>query len=145
MRRFLSVLVLLVGTPIALGAHVTVWPRESTPGISERYTVRVPTERQVATTSIKLEIPADVTVSYVLAVPGITADLTREGNRVTAITWKFEVPPGQFAEFVFMARNPKQGSEIVWKIHQYYADGSQSDWTGPPSKSPASVTKLVPK
>jgi uncharacterized protein YcnI len=143
MRRLVLVLGLLVAAPVVLGAHVTVWPRESTPGIIERYTVRVPTERKVATTFVRLEVPADVTVTYVLAMPGVVADLARDGNRITAVTWKFEVPPGQFAEFVFMARNPKQGTEIVWKVHQHYADGTQSDWTGPPSKSPASVTKLV--
>jgi uncharacterized protein YcnI len=145
MRRLTTALVLLVAAPVVLGAHVTVWPRESTPGISERYTVRVPTERKVATTSVRLEVPAEVTVTYVLALPGVTTDIAREGDRITSVTWKFDVPPGQFAEFVFLARNPKQGTEIVWKVHQHYADGTQSDWTGPPSKSPASVTKLVAK
>lgn len=142
---FWFAVLLVAAAPVALAAHVTVWPRESTPGISERYTVRVPTEGKVATTSVRLEVPADVTVSYVLAMSGVVAELARDGNRITSITWKFEVPPGQFAEFVFMARNPKQGTEIVWKVHQHYADGTQSDWTGPPSKSPASVTKLVAK
>lgn len=145
MRRLMVTAALAIAAPVVLGAHVTIWPRESAPGASERYTVRVPTEGKVATTSVKLVVPPEATVTYVLAMPGVTADLTREGNRITAVTWKFEVPPGQFAEFVFMARNPKQGSEIGWKVHQYYADGTQSDWTGPPSKGPAPVTKLVAK
>ena len=145
MHRLLTVFLLLIAAPVMLGAHVTVWPRESSPGISERYTVRVPTEGKVATTSVRLEVPPDVTVTSVLAMPSVVADIVRDGNRITGVTWKFEVPPGQFAEFVFMARNPKSGTEIVWKVHQHYADGSQSDWTGPPSKSPASITKLVAK
>ena len=145
MHRLLTVSLLLIAAPVILGAHVTVWPRESAPGISERYTVRVPTEGKIATTSVRLEVPPDVTVTSVLAMPGVVADIVRDGNRITGVTWKFEVPPGQFAEFVFMARNPKSGTEIVWKVHQHYADGSQSDWTGPPSKSPASITKLVAK
>lgn len=129
-----------------VSAHVTIWPRESAPGASERYTVRVPTEGKTATTSVQLLVPADVTLTYVLALPGVVADITRgDGNRITSVTWKFDVPPGQFAEFVFMARNPKQGSEITWKVHQHYADGTKSDWTGPPSKGPAPVTKLVAK
>jgi uncharacterized protein YcnI len=129
-----------------MSAHVTIWPRESVPGASERYTVRVPTEGKTATTSVQLLVPAEVTLTYVLAMPGVVADITRgDGNRITSVTWKFDVPPGQFAEFVFMARNPKQGSEITWKVHQHYADGTKSDWTGPPSKGPAPVTKLVAK
>jgi len=144
MRRLFTAIVLsVVSASTILSAHVTVWPRESAPGASERYTVRVPTEGKVATTSVRLEVPADVTVTYLLATPGVVAETTRDGNRITAVTWKFEVPPGQFAEFVFMARNPKAGTEIVWKVHQHYSDGTQSDWTGPPSKSPASITKLV--
>ena len=145
MRRLLTAFLLLIAAQVILGAHVTVWPRESAPGTSERYTVRVPTEGKIATTSVRLEVPPDVTVTSVLAMPSVVADIVRDGNRITGVTWKFEVPPGQFAEFVFMARNPKSGTEIVWKVHQHYADGSQSDWTGPPSKSPASITKLVAK
>lgn len=145
MRRLMYAVVLVAAAPAFLGAHVTIWPRESTPGINERYTVRVPTEGKVATTSVRLVVPADVTVTYVLAVPGVVADVVREGNRTTSVTWKFEVPPGQFAEFVFMARNPKQGSDIVWKVHQHYSDGTQSDWAGPPGKGPAPVTKLIAK
>ena len=145
MRRLIIALAFVAAIPALTGAHVTIWPRESTPGISERYTVRVPTEGKVATTSVRLIVPAEVTVTSVLAAPGVTPDITREGNRITTVTWKFEVPPGQFAEFVFLARNPKQGSEISWKVHQHYSDGTQSDWTGPPSKGPAPVTKLVAK
>ena len=145
MRRLLIAVVLVAAAPALLGAHVTIWPRESAPGTSERYTVRVPTEGKVATTSVRLVVPTEVTVTSVLAMPGVVADIAREGNRITAVTWKFEVPPGQFAEFAFLARNPKQGSEIVWKVHQHYSDGTQSDWTGPPSKGPAPVTTLVAK
>ena len=43
-------------------AHVTVRPRESKAGATEKYTVRVPTEGKVATTSVEIEIPAGVTV-----------------------------------------------------------------------------------
>ena len=43
-------------------AHVTVWPQQSQAGGSERYTVRVPTEGQVATTSVELEAPDGVTI-----------------------------------------------------------------------------------
>lgn len=92
-----------------------------------------------------LEVPPDVTVTSVLAVAGVVADIAREANRITGVTWKFEVPPGQFADFVFLARNPKQGTEIVWKVQQFFADGNRSDWTGPPGKGPASVTKFVAK
>lgn len=124
-------------------AHVTVAPRESRPGVSERYTVRVPTEGKVSTVEVELEVPEGVTVSP-MAPAGWTHTLKRTGDRVTAIVWAMEIKPGEFAEFVFIGRNPKTGSEITWKAHQRYADGTASHWVGEPgTRSPAPMTTLV--
>jgi uncharacterized protein YcnI len=125
-------------------AHVTVWPRESQPGTGERYTVRVPTEGQVATTSVELDIPPDVTVTGILVGSGYTYETRREGNRIMAITWKQEIKPAEVAEYVFFARNPKSGREIAWKARQHFADGTSADWVGVEGdRRPASVTRLA--
>jgi uncharacterized protein YcnI len=124
-------------------AHVTVWPRQSPSGAGERYTVRVPTEGQVTTAAVELEIPADVTVTGILIGAGYSYDVRREGNRIVAITWTQEVKPAEVAEFVFFARNPKAG-QITWKAHQRYVDGTSADWVGVEGdRRPASVTRLV--
>lgn len=124
-------------------AHVVVFPQQSQAGASERYTVRVPTEGQVATTSVELEVPAEMTVSGVLVGGGFTYDVRREGNRIVAITWKQEIKPGEIGEFVFFARNPKTG-QIAWKAHQRFADGTAADWVGVEGdRRPASVTRLA--
>ena len=124
-------------------AHVTVWPQQSQAGAGERYTVRVPTEGQVATTSVELEIPTDVAVSAVLVGGGYTYDVRREGNRIVAITWRLEIKPGETGEFVFFARNPKAG-QIAWKARQRFADGTSADWVGVEGdRRPAAVTRLV--
>lgn len=128
----------------ALDAHITVWPRESPTGAGERYTVRVPTEGQVATTSVELEVPADVTVTGILVGTGFTYETRRDGDRIVAITWKQEIKPAEVAEFVFFARNPKSGEQIAWKARQRFADGTSADWVGIESdRRPASVTRLV--
>ena len=133
--------VLLSALPV--WAHVTVAPRESRLGVSERYTVRVPTEGKVSTVEVELEIPEGVTISP-LAPVGWTHTLKRTGDRVTAIVWAMEIKPGEFAEFVFIGRNPKTGSAIVWKAHQRYADGTASHWVGESgTRSPAPTTTLV--
>jgi len=69
-------------------AHVTVWPQQSRAGVAERYTVRVPTERNIPTASIELEVPAAVTVTGILAPAGFAYETRREGNRIASITWK---------------------------------------------------------
>jgi uncharacterized protein YcnI len=124
-------------------AHVTVWPQQSQAGAGERYTVRVPTERQVATTSVELEVPSDVTVSGVLVGAGYTYEVRRDGNRIVAIIWEQEIKPGEVGEFVFFARNPK-AAQITWKARQRFADGTSADWIGVEGdRRPAAVTRLT--
>ncbi|MCM3879985.1 MAG: hypothetical protein ND807_07750 [Vicinamibacterales bacterium] len=136
-------LAVILAYATSLQAHVTVWPRESTAGGAERYTVRVPTEGKVTTTSVELDIPADVVVSGVLAVSGVISDVRRDGDRIVAITWKQEIRAGEVGEFVFFARNP-QGRQIAWKAHQRFADGTSADWVGVEGdRRPASVTTLA--
>jgi uncharacterized protein YcnI len=140
-KNLLFVLVVLL-VPSFASAHVSVRPRESKPGAEERYTVRVPTEGDVATTHVVLEIPSDVTVLEVVPAEGATIDVSKQGSRISAITWRKEIAPKAAAEFVFRARNPKT-TEIAWKAHQHFADGSVADWIGPAGdKRPAAVTKL---
>lgn len=142
--RVTAIAVLLVVGAAAVDAHVTVWPRDSRPGARERYTVRVPTEGQVATTAIEIEVPADVRVTGVLVGGGYTYEARREGDRIVAITWRQEIKPGGIGEFVFFAVNPKSGGQIAWKARQRFADGTSADWVGVEGdRRPASVTRLT--
>ncbi len=143
MKRHLLVGLILLTVPSLALAHVSVRPRESKAGAEERYTVRVPTEGAVATTQVVLEIPAGLAVVEVLPHDGATFETTRQGDRITAITWKKEIPPKASAEFVLRATNPSAG-DLIWKAHQHFADGSIVDWIGVAGeKRPASVTKLL--
>jgi len=126
-----------------LYAHVTVWPRDSRPGAYEKYVVRVPTEGAVATTSVELLVPQDVAIVSMGAPAGFTYELKRTGDRVISIVWTMQIKPGEFAEFPFMARNPKGSEEIVWKAVQHFSDGTSTQWSGPKGdKHPAPVVRL---
>jgi uncharacterized protein YcnI len=141
MRAGVLAIFLVVGATL-VDAHVTVWPRESQPGVGERYTVRVPTEGQVATTAVELEVPADVRVTGVLVGGGYTYEARRAGDRIVTITWRQEIKPGEYGEFVFFAVNPKSG-QIAWKARQRFADGTSADWVGVEGdRRPASVTRM---
>ena len=142
MKKNLLFALIVLLAPSFASAHVSVRPRESKPDAEERYTVRVPTEGNVATTHVVLEIPSDVTVLEVIPADGATFNVTRQGPRITTITWKKEIAPKASADFAFRARNPTT-TEIVWKAHQHFADGTVADWIGPAGdRRPASVTKL---
>jgi len=72
----------------------------------------------------------------------VVEDVRRENDRIVAITWKQEIKPAEYGEFVFFARNPK-AAQIAWKVRQRYADGTSADWFGVEGdRRPASVTRL---
>ena len=128
----------------AAHAHVSVRPRESKPGATEKYIVRVPTEGKVATTSVEVDIPAGVTVEGVEPADGVKSEMKRESGRVVSIVWTVTIDPGANREFTFTAKNPSEGTEIAWRAHQRYADGTSSEWVGVAgSRQPAPVTKLT--
>ena len=143
MRRLVILGTLALALPSFAVAHVSVRPLESKPGVEERYTVRVPTEGNVSTTHVQLEVPAGMIVLEVLPGDGATFETIKQGDGITAIIWRKEIPPKVFAQFVLRARNPSSG-EIVWKAHQHLADGTSVAWIGPAGdRRPAPVTKLV--
>jgi ketosteroid isomerase-like protein len=78
-----------------------------------------------------------------MAADGATFDTEKHGDRIASITWTKAIPPKQSADFVFRARNPVS-SEIVWKAHQHFTDGTTVDWVGAAGeRRPAAATKLV--
>lgn len=128
MRRVIPIAAMAALVPGAAWAHVTVAPREAKRGLEQQYTVRVPTEGQVAT-SVSFEVPEGVTVTDVPHPEGATHEVKKDGNRIVAIIWTNEIPPKQRAEFMFRATNPAAEGQIAWKVQQRFAVGKPSDWT----------------
>ena len=55
--------------------------------------------------------------------------MRRQNDRIAAITYRMNIKPGEFIEVGLVARNPRQGQEIVWTLRQRYADGKVEDFT----------------
>ena len=148
MRIALIVVFVLFAAAAGLSAHVTVQPKESAAGASQRYTVRVPTEMEVPTLWVELEIPAGVNVTDVPKGAGYTVETKTEKGRIVSITWKQEIKPKERAEFFFTATNPAAAS-VTWRAHQQYGGpdgGTMVHWIGVEGdRRPASVTQLVHK
>ena len=144
MRTLLGAALLsLVASPAF--AHVGVSPRESKPGATETYTLRVPSEGGRTTTSVVLEVPEGVTIMSVTAPEGAKHEEKKVGDRVVQLTWTVEIKAGASAQLSFVAKNPTQGDSITWKVSQKYSDNTSSDWVGAPgTRAPAPVTKLIP-
>lgn len=127
-------------------AHITIAPTQSMAGATEKYTLRVPTEGKVATVAAELDVPEGVIVEAVAMPNGWKHEIKRQGDRITGIVWTLTIPPQEFVEFSFVARNPRDKAEVVWTLRQRFADGTVSDWTkGPNGVRPTSMTKLTPR
>ncbi|MFL5297804.1 MAG: DUF1775 domain-containing protein [Phenylobacterium sp.] len=146
MRRSILVLLAALLVPGAASAHVTVWPRQSGLGERERYVIRAPNEKRVATLRIEAQFPPEVRVTSFEQKPGWKIEPRRDAaGAIVGAAWSGELAPDQFAEFGVMAVNPKAGETLTWTFTQVYADGSQVRWSGPPgSATPAPQVRLLP-
>jgi len=146
MKRFLfAVAATLLLSELAL-AHIRIFPTESTVGAREKYTMRVPNEKQVPSSKIEGEFPAELQVYDFEFKPGWKIDFKKndKGNIIGA-TWTGKIQPYEFVEFGMLAINPKQGANLTWKFIQYYDDGTKEEFTGPVgSRLPSPVVTLKP-
>jgi uncharacterized protein YcnI len=142
--RFSFAVTVLVAAVGAAYAHVRVRPSEALSGASEKYTVRVPNEKTVATVEVQVEFPAGVQVSAVDEKAGWRLEEKRSGGKTVGAVWSgAHLAPKEIVEFTFTAQNPNEETTLVWKAVQIYEDGSRSEWTGPAgSRSPAPTTVI---
>jgi uncharacterized protein YcnI len=126
-------------------AHVVVSPEVVTAGDYETLTVSVPTEKEVPTTKIRVEVPEGFLLSGVQPVPGWEHSFEEKGGIVTAVTFSGgEIRPREFQQFLLQAQAPEEPGEYPWKAFQTYEDGSVVEWSGAPdSEEPASVIEVV--
>lgn len=144
MRTVCAAALLLV-VPALAQAHVSITPRSSAAGATEKYTVRIPTEGKVATVAAELDVPEGVIIETLQAPAGWKHVVTRAEDRIVSIVWQADVKPGEFIEVAFVARNPRSAARIVWTLRQRFADGTVTDWTnGPQGVRPTAVTQLAP-
>lgn len=132
----------------ALWAHAVVQPATSTTRAYKTYALRVPNEKDVPTTRVVIEFPAEVFVVSFAEVTGWELSVERDGTgRAVAATWSGELTPHRFVELPFVAVNPAEPTTLVWEVVQVY-DGPAGEetvsWSGPAdSEFPASRTVVV--
>lgn len=126
--------VAFVGASSAV-AHVDVLPSEVTAGEPERFTIRVPSERDLDTVSVQVLFPPQVTVYAVRPIAGWTAQiLLRPDKRTRGVVFRGgRIGEGEFQEFDVLG-TPQEAGTALWRTRQTYADGVVKPWTGPPEK-----------
>lgn len=138
-------------------AHVVVKPAEVVTAGFQTFTVSVPNEKDLPTTSVKLVLPVGLEHVSPTQKPGWSIEVEREGSgeeaMVKSINWGGNTVEAGFRdEFTFSAKVPAKPAELQWKAYQTYADGTVVAWdkAGEDDRDqeggnsgPFSVTKVV--
>jgi uncharacterized protein YcnI len=142
-QRLLVATIAAICTQLAF-SHIRIYPTESTLGAREKYTMRVPNEKQTATIRVEGEFPPEVTVYDFEFKPGWKIDFKKDDKgKIVGAVWNGKIAPYEFVEFGMLGINPKEGANLVWRFVQYYEDGSKEEFTGPVgSRFPSPVTAL---
>jgi uncharacterized protein len=158
--------VAMLAVPAAAQAHVTLQPNTAPAGGFVVLDVRVPTERDNASTAkVDVQFPAGFASASYQAVPGwrvrvikkklATPIQTDDGpitEGVSRMVWTRTnraggIKPGQFQDFPISVQIPgKAGDKLTFKALQTYSNGEIVRWIGAPgSDSPApQVTVIAP-
>jgi uncharacterized protein YcnI len=150
--------VAVLAVPAAAQAHVTVQPNTAPAGAFTVLDVRVPTERDNASTAkVDVQFPAGFAAASYQAVPGwrvrvikkklATPIQTDDGpitEGVSRMVWTRTsrsggIKPGQFQDFPISVQIPgKAGDKLTFKALQTYSNGEVVRWIGAPgSDEPA--------
>ncbi|HVL63950.1 MAG TPA: YcnI family protein [Actinomycetota bacterium] len=153
-----AALVALV-TAVPAWAHVTVQPNEAPAGSFFRFVVRVPNERDNAsTTKVEVQFPDNlVFVSFQdkqgwersVQMRQLDEPIEVFGEEmdevVGSVTWSGgEIGPHEFEEFGFSARVPEGEDVLEFPALQTYDSGEVVRWIGPAdSEEPAARVSVV--
>jgi uncharacterized protein YcnI len=145
-RRALATAALALVCSQSAVAHIRIYPTESTAGAREKYTMRVPNEKQVNSIRIEGEFPLGLDVYDFEFKPGWKIDFKKNAEgKIVGATWTGTIAPYEFVEFGMLAINPKDSATLTWKFVQYYENGMTEEFTGPVgSRLPSPVVVLKP-
>jgi uncharacterized protein YcnI len=119
----------LVFAPTA-AAHVTINPDAVQADSFARFDLRVPNERENAsTTKVAIELPKGLVEVSFQPKPGWKRSVTKG-----TVTWQGgRITPGEFDEFGLSAKVPNDpGAKLTFPAVQTYSDGEVVHWIGAP-------------
>ena len=133
-------------------AHVTVQPNEAPAGAFFRFVIRVPNERDVPTTKVRVEFPENLIFTSFQPKEGwdrkvemkkLDEPIEAFGSQIDEVVGSVtfsggSIGAGEFDEFGFSVRVPEEAGDLEFKAFQTYEGGEVVEWTGAEdSESPA--------
>ena len=162
-HALLATAALALVVPATAQAHVTLQPETGVAGAYTRLDVRVPNERDDAsTTKVEVQFPDGFAAASYEPVPGwdvkvakkqldqpIQTDDGEITEGIDTITWTAKsdddaIPPGAFEDFGLSVQIPgKAGDKLTFKALQTYTGGEVVRWIGAEdSDNPAPVVSV---
>lgn len=159
-----TTIALALVVPAAAQAHVTLQPNTGAAGAYTRLDVRVPNERDDAsTTKVEVQFPDGFAAASFEPVPGWTVKVSKKTlatpiqtddgeitEGVSTITWTAKsdddaIPPGAFQDFGLSVQIPgKAGDKLTFKALQTYTGGEVVRWIGAEdSDNPAPIVSVT--
>jgi periplasmic copper chaperone A len=150
--------------PTVAAAHVTVQPASAPAGAETVLTVRVPNERDDASTvKVDVKLPPGFVSAAWESTPGWTVRAVKQklskpiqtddgpiDEQISEIVWtasskKTGIQPGEFRDFPLSVLIPgKAGQTLTFKALQTYSNGTVVRWIGAPgADEPAPQVKLT--
>lgn len=135
-------LVLLCSLPAF--AHVSVQPRQAPAKTFQEYVVRVPTEKDVPTLSVRMVFPEGFEVLRFKPAPGWKYEVERDAaGKITGVMWSGnKVGREEYETFSFMARAANPGTYQL-NAYQTYEGGEVIGWVNPQEPQPAPKVTIV--
>lgn len=138
-----------------VSAHVTVKPGEVETSTYQVFTVNVPNEKDIPTTSVRVVMADGVSGVTPTQKAGWSVSAVEADDAVREITWEGgEITKGLRDEFSFSAKTPNDAGSLKWKAYQTYSDGTVVSWDqeeshgdahgeGEENTGPLSVTSVI--
>jgi uncharacterized protein len=163
-KTALAAALVALAAPAAAQAHVTLQPNTGAAGSYTRLDVRVPNERDDASTDkVEVQFPDGFASASYEPVPGWDVKVSKKQlakpiqtddgeitEGVDTITWTAKsdadaIPPGAFEDFGLSVQIPgKAGDKLTFKALQTYTGGEVVRWIGAEgSDNPAPIVTVT--
>jgi YD repeat-containing protein len=148
MRHSIRILLLMIFVAAfggELAAHVTVQPKEVPVKSFQEFLVRVPTEKDLPTTAVRLVFPEGFELLRIRPTAGWKYELERDANgRISTVTWSGgSIGRAEYEVFSFMARSQAEGTVTI-EAYQTYGKDDVVAWVNPAEPRPAPQIKVLP-
>jgi YD repeat-containing protein len=142
--RAVLMMTLVAGAATEAAAHVTVLPKEVPAKGLQEFFIRVPTEKDQPTTSVRIVLPEGFELLRVRPTAGWKYEFERDANdRVTAVTWSGgQIGRTEYEVFTFMARAQNPGTYKL-DAYQTYGKSDVVAWINAAEPRPAPQVKVV--